>query len=311
MPLNIPRFLILIFFCTNMLQNTSYGQSPDTIQSKPNSRNNKRAILAGSANLLAFAGTLGTLNQIWYSDHPRSSFHFHDDLKDWKQMDKLGHVTSTYHFSKLSYRSFQWAGLSNSQSTLWGSLSGMMLISTIEILDGFSAEWGFSWSDMGANVIGSGSFLAQQIFWEDQKITWKYAYSQTGIEKYRPDLLGNNFGENLVKDYNGHTFWLSANLNSLVNLPDGFPRWLNLAIGHGASGMLGSLENPKYFNGNPLPEFQRTRHWYIAPDVDLSRIETGSHFVNQVLTTLNFLKFPAPALEYNTQGKWIWHWVFF
>jgi hypothetical protein len=311
MPLKRSIIPFITIICIISLQNGSYGYAQDSLKSNAGLINKRRLMVAGSGNLLAFTGTLAILNHMWYSDHPRTSFHFHNDLKDWKQMDKLGHVTSTYHFSKLSNRSFQWAGLSNTQSALWGSLSGMMLISTIEILDGFSAEWGFSWSDMGANMIGSGSFLAQQIFWEDQKFTWKYAYSQTGIEKYRPDLLGNNLGENLVKDYNGHTFWLSANISSLFKLSDGFPRWLNLAIGHGASGMLGSIENPEYFNGVPLPEFQRTRHWYIAPDIDLARIETGSPFINQVLTTLNFLKFPTPALEYNIQGKWVWHWVFF
>jgi hypothetical protein len=272
--------------------------------------NKKRLTMVASANIAASTGTLLVLNQLWYKNFPGSSFQFHNDLPDWKQMDKLGHITSTYHFSKLSYRSFRWAGADNSTSAYLGTLSGTILITTIEILDGFCSEWGFSWSDMGANLVGAGTFLSQQVVWEQQKINWKFSYSSSGLEKYRPDLLGNNRAENLIKDYNGHTIWVSANLNSLLEKPF-IPSWINLAVGHGAAGMLGSRQNPMFYNDIELPRLDRTRSWYLAPDIDLSRIDTGSGFFNQILTTLNFLKFPAPTLEYTSQGNWQWHWVFF
>jgi hypothetical protein len=294
------NLLLLIIF---------YISFPANAEENENNVDKKRLTLITSANVAASAGTLLVLNQIWYKDYPGSSFQFHNDLPDWKQMDKLGHITSTYHFSKLSYRSFRWAGLNNASSAYMGTLSGTMLITTIEILDGFSSEWGFSLSDIGSNLLGAGTFLSQQIVWEKQKITWKYSWYPSGLENYRPDLLGNNLAENLIKDYNGHTFWLSGNLNLLVE-KSSIPSWINLAIGHGATGMLGSRHNPLFHNDIALPQLNRTRSWYLAPDIDLSKINTGSDFLNQILTTLNFLKIPTPTLEYNTQTKWQWHWVF-
>ena len=49
----------------------------------------------------------------------------------------------------------------------------MFLQSTVEVMDGFSAEWGFSWSDMAANAIGMGTFVAQEAIWDEQRIILK------------------------------------------------------------------------------------------------------------------------------------------
>lgn len=302
---------LVLFVCISSLQINTYGSVADSLLYNTQPADNSRLLIASSANAVAFSGTLLILDQMWYQQYPRTQFHFHNDLHDWMQMDKLGHTVSSHRFSQLSYYSFRWAGLDNRRSALWGSISGTMIISTIEILDGFSAQWGFSWADMGANLVGSASFLSQQLLWGEQKIMWKYSYSRTGIEQYRPGMFGASLAENLIKDYNGHTFWISANLSSLLGLPDGFPKWLNLAIGHGASGMLGSETNPETLNGIILPQFTRYRQWYIAPDIALSRIETGSTFLNGLLSAIDFIKIPTPTLEFNSQNKLVWHWMFF
>jgi hypothetical protein len=280
--------------------------SPENSQVIP-----KRLTLVTSAHVISYTGTLLMLNELWYKDHPRSSFHFFDDSHHWKQMDKVGHAVTAYHFSKLSHRSFRWAGLGNNQAALWGSISGSVFLTTIEILDGFSKEWGASWSDLAANTIGSVSFYAQQRCWEEQRITWKYSFTPSGLSQYRPELLGTSFAESLIKDYNGQTYWLSFNLQSLFGSGRSLPPWLNVAVGYGAMGMLGSSQNPAFNNGNTLPEYTRYRQFYLAPDIDLSRIPTQSPTLQQILITLNFIKFPAPAIEYNSQQGWVLHWVFF
>src|ERR1043166_9398894 len=38
-----------------------------------------------------YSGSLLALNQLWYKDYPRRSFHFFDDNNEWLQMDKCGH----------------------------------------------------------------------------------------------------------------------------------------------------------------------------------------------------------------------------
>lgn len=263
------------------------------------------------SHIAGFTGTMLLLNEAWYKNHPRSSFHFHNDLADWKQMDKGGHVVSAYHLSRFSHYSFRWAGLTNNQSAFWGGISANLFLATIEVLDGFSKEWGASWSDLAANITGSATFYLQQIYWQEQKIIWKYSFSKSGLYQYRPDLLGSNLAENMLKDYNGITYWLSFNLHSLLGKPESMPPWLNLSAGYGAYGMLGSISNPAMHNGELLPHFERYRSFYLAPDIDYSRIQVNSEILQAIFTALNFIKFPAPALEYNrVQGVRV-HWVFF
>ena len=49
--------------------------------------------------------------------------------------------------------------------------------------------------------------------------------------------------QQVLKDYNGQTYWLSANIWSF-NKESNFPRWLNVAFGYGADGMLYGENNP-------------------------------------------------------------------
>lgn len=305
---------VILLLCCNHSRsnsNTSPARSGEYNEYNASEINQQRLLLVSSAHIAGYTGTLLVLNHMWYRDFPRSSFHFHDDLTDWKQMDKGGHITAGYHLSRLSYKSFRWAGLDNNKAAMWGTISGNLFLSTIEILDGFSEQWGASWSDLAANAIGSLSFYAQQVAWQEQRISWKYSYSQTGVEKYRPDLLGANLAENLIKDYNGLTFWLSFNINSFPPENSIIPEWLNIAVGYSGMGMLGSTSNPEYHNGVLLPAYNRYRQFYLAPDIDLSRIPIRSNSLHQVLSVLNFLKFPAPALEYNAERGFVFHWVFF
>ncbi|MFN2394332.1 MAG: DUF2279 domain-containing protein [Bacteroidales bacterium] len=263
------------------------------------------------AHIAGFSGSLLLLNQAWYSNHPRTSFHFHDDLFDWKQMDKGGHILTAYHLSRFSHYSFTWAGLNNRQSALWGNISGNLFLTTIEILDGFSDGWGASWSDMAANLAGSASFCFQQVYWQEQKITWKYSFSKSGLQQYRPDMLGSNLAENMLKDYNGITYWLSFNIHALTGKRKEIPSWFNMAVGYGAHGMLGSRINPGFYDGNILPTIKRSRSFYLAPDIDYARIRVNSEILESIFTTMNFIKFPAPAIEYNTVNGFIFHWIFF
>ena len=273
--------------------------------------NKKRLYWLVGGKTVALTGTMLVLDQMWYSNYPRSSFQFFDDSRDWKQMDKLGHVVSAYHMSAASAAAFRWAGLDNRQSALYGSITGTLFMTTIEVLDGFSEEWGFSWSDQAANFVGSGLFYFQQVAWESQRIKVRYSYRSSGLQEYRPDLFGTNLAEHVLKDYNGMTFWLSANMNMFSKEREIFPSWLNIAIGYSANGMLGSIENPAEHNGQILPEMQRYRQWFISPDIDFSKINTDSQFLYVLFKALDFLKFPAPAVEYNSKYGWGVHLVYF
>lgn len=266
-------------------------------------KSRRNAVLISEVSLATTA--LIGLDQLWYADYPRSKFKTLDDSGEWLQMDKLGHVFSSYQLGRLGANTLNWAGVSKKNQIIYGSTLGLGFLTAVEVMDGFSEEWGFSWTDMVANTLGSGLFVGQELLWQEQRILLKYSFHQTRFAKQRPDKLGNGLSEEFLKDYNGQTYWLSANINSFLKT-DYIPNWLNLAVGYGADGMLtGEPNDPLFINQN------RTRQYYLSLDIDLSRIKTKSHFLKTIFDVLNVIKVPFPAVELNSKGRLKMHYFYY
>lgn len=203
---------------------------------------------------------------------------------------------------------WQWTGLNKHTSAVLGGVSGMVYQSIIEIQDAYSAQWGFSWGDVGANVAGAGLFVLQETVGSGQKISVKLSYwpkkYPAELVARRDQLFGRSATERILKDYNSQTYWLSANVSSLF--PEySLPAWLNVAVGYGADGMYGGRTNiwtDKEGNTHDFSNIRRVRKFYLSPDVDLTRIPTRSKVLKKVFFVLNMVKVPAPALQITT-GK--------
>ncbi len=258
-----------------------------------------------------YSATLTVLYFGWYKDTPLTSFHFINDNKNFLQLDKLGHSTAAYTFSYYAHNCLRWSGVSNKKSAIYGSLMGFSAMTVIEILDGFSAEYGASWGDLIANGFGSGMFLAQQLSWKEQRLRLKFSYHPTDYANYNPDLLGHGHLQRTLKDYNGMTFWLSGNIHSFLPEESRFPKWINVAVGYGGKGIIGVRTNPEEIDGVPIPHFDRTRQYYLSMDIDWTKIETNSKFLRFTLKTLSFIKLPFPTLEYNKENNFVFHWLYF
>ena len=296
--ITISLILLQISFAT-LAKNISFP--PDTTLNK------KRLHTIVAIEAATVAGSLYLLNNLWYKDYPRSSFHFFNDNKEWLQMDKIGHATTSCSIGAVGYYSLKWCGVENKKAIWYGGGLGSAYLLTIEILDGLSSEWGFSLGDFSANTFGSAVFISQQLAWNQQRIVFKWSYHPTECADYRPDLLGSNFQENMLKDYNGQTYWLSGNISSFLKKDSKFPKWLNIAVGYGANGMIGANKNPLTYNGVTMPVLKRYRQFYISPDIDFTRISTKSKFLKAVFYTLNFLKFPAPTFEFSKENNLKFH----
>ena len=231
-----------------------------------------------------YAGSIYSLNQLWYKDFPRSSFHWHNDNSNWLQMDKLGHSFSSYQLGLLSMDIFRSYGISEKKSIWYGGTYGTVFLTTIEILDGFSKEWGASWGDLLANTFGTSLLVFQEIIWKEQRLQLKYSFLKSNYSDKNPELLGSSLSQQLIKDYNGQTIWLSANINSFIKQSK-LPYWLNVAFGYGVDGMI-------YSNSN----INEKRQFYISLDVDLRRVDTGNKFLNKTLKFLSFIKIPSPTI---------------
>jgi len=86
---------------------------------------------------------------------------------------------------------------------------------------------------------------------------------------------------------------------------------LNIAVGYGANGMIGELENLTEFEGVAIPETARYRQYLLSLDVDWTRIDTDSRLLKTMFTGLTFLKLPLPALELDSRGRWRGHWLYY
>jgi hypothetical protein len=275
----------------------------------------KRIRLVTIANVVGYGGTLIGLNAIWYAKYPRSGFHFFNDDAEWLQVDKVGHLYSAYTESRATMEAWRWAGLPRKQRIWIGGLSGVAYQSIIEVLDGFSSQYGFSPGDFTANFLGSGMFIAEEFAWNEQKIKLKFSfhkknYIEAELNARANDLYGKTEIERFIKDYNAQSYWLSANIQSFFPETK-LPRWLSVAVGYGAEGMFGARSN--IFtdkNGNVIDrsDIKRYRQWYISPDVDFTKIRTTKKGLKILFFVLDAFKFPAPTLEFsngNIKGHWI------
>jgi uncharacterized protein YfiM (DUF2279 family) len=274
--------------------------------------------LAATGSAAIYTGGLVVLSNAWYKDYPQSSFHFFNDNDDWLQVDKAGHIFSAYNAGKWSMEMWRWAGLSKKQRIWVGGLSGTAFLTVVEVLDGFSSGWGFSIADLCADLAGSGLLIAQELVWNEQRVQVKFSFHRTtyadpSLNNRANELFGAHTPERMLKDYNAQTYWMSANLKSFFKKTN-LPPWLNIAIGYGADGMFGGTEN-KLKDKNGLTLFDRTdvpryRQWYLAPDIDLTKIKTKSKFLRSTFFLLNSLKFPTPSIGFSKKGI-EWNWLHF
>jgi hypothetical protein len=188
----------------------------------------------------------------------------------------------------------------------------MAFQSIIEILDGFTEKWGFSGYDMLANAAGASLFVLQSRDAASPAVILKLSYLPVAYapewKERASDLFGGSSFGRILKDYNGQTYWLSVNLNKVTG-SDALPGWLNLAIGYGASTMLGGISNRWLDNGGqPISSpLVRERKLLLSLDIDLTRIPTRRKWLKTTFSLLNCLKIPAPAIEYGTSGRWKIH----
>jgi hypothetical protein len=303
---------------TSLLIDTSHQQQITAAGYKIYPYNKKRVHLVTAVNIIGYSGITLALNSAWYANYPRSKFHFFNDNAEWLQVDKVGHAYGAYIESRISHELWRWSGLERKKRIWISGISGVAYESIIETLDGFSAEYGWSWGDFASNVFGSGLFIAQELAWDDQRIKFKFSfhkrdYGATDLNARADVIFGKSESERFIKDYNAITDWLSVDIKSFFPKAP-VPKWFAIAFGYGAEGMFGARSNiGKDMNGNIIfdrSDIKRYRQWYLSPDIDLTKIKTNKKALRLLFTALSAFKFPAPSLEFSN-GTFKGHWIHF
>lgn len=216
---------------------------------------------------------------LWWKGE-RSDFHF-DWEHDWTYSlgaDKLGHAYFPYAASRILAQGFEWCGYAPSTSQWMGSGVALTYQIYTEIRDGFSAEWGFSWGDMGANVIGAGLPILQREIPHLRNYTYKISYHPSA--RFR---AGSN--KAIIDDYESSYHWVSFDVAGLM--PEqwniSWPRWLNIAVGHSVK---------------DLDDRGAGRHeLWLSIDWNLEGLPGDGWLWRMMKRTLNVYHFPAPAVR--------------
>ena len=330
--LRFTLFLLISSFWANGQSDTFLAASRLRFLDEPKGFHKTRFWVTSGITASAYVGAVVTLNQLWYAQYPRQAFHFKDDFGGWGDVDKFGHLATAYWEARWGGQILRhWAGVSPKASAWLGFGAAMLFQTTFETLDGFSAGWGWSWGDIGFNTLGASTYLVQELAWHEQRITIKYSTTYhsypdapitstngqavSSLQQRGYDLYGKNIFQTLLKDYNSATFWASANVRSFFPKATSIPSYLNVALGYSSENMFGAEQNEWTDNaGNKFVapiSFPRHTQILLAPDLDFTRIKTKSRFLKVLFSTLNVIKIPSPALEYNSLGQFKFHWLYF
>lgn len=220
----------------------------------------------------------------WYDQYNTGKFHLFDDSREWLGMDKVGHFFSAYTLTNLNNDLLK----NCTQSRIATPIITFTYLASVEVMDGFSEGWGFSISDLLLDVAG---IMAATFLHDD--IQLKFSFHQTKWANQRPELLGNNFGQQILKDYNGQTYWISMPFNKIYNyLPD----FLMLSFGYGAEAMI--YGNP-YEQDIVIPDLVPYKQFYLSMDIDwwklINKTQLGKW--KYFLYPLKYIKTPMPTIE--------------
>ncbi len=278
-------FLIWNFYITSQ----SFWESDTTA-------NRVRTIGTSVTVATGWSGSMMALSQVWYKDSWTGGFRFFNDGKEWLQMDKFGHAYTANHITRNVFNAYRWSGQSRNKSLWLGGLVGFGYLANLEVFDGLSEDWGFSWWDMAANTAGVGWFIGQELLWQEQRVLFKFSASLSPYAKYRPEVLGSSFSERILKDYNGQTYWFSASPSTFIeNIP--LPPWLAFSIGYSIDGKLHGMDDMYEVNVNGATRtYYAERQLLFSLDIDFERIQTNNSFLKAMFKALNHLKVPFPTL---------------
>ncbi|GHB58832.1 DUF2279 domain-containing protein [Persicitalea jodogahamensis] len=285
----IALYLTVLYANLGSAQN---AESDSATFQKPNYR-----LLHGmfAAQTALYAGTIYGLSKAWYND-PLTDFRIADDSHEWMQIDKVGHVFSSYQICRHTTELYKKTGITKKQAVIYGAISGFFFQTPIEILDGFSPDYGFSPGDMAANLVGPALFAGQYAMWDEVRIVPKYSFHFTPLAAVRPELLGRKKTEQWLKDYNGQTYWFSASPRSFAP-GSGWPAWLCFSVGYGIQDMVAAEIDQSTDLG-----YRPYRQYYLSVDIDFTKIKTRSRLVKSLAFLLNSLKIPAPAIALSKKG---------
>ncbi len=286
------NYVVIVIYVYMLLYATNARAQTDSL------RTTKTATLVTSS--VALVGLNTALYYAWYANYNTGKFHTFNDNNEWQGADKYGHAFTTFNLAKIGVNVANNAGWQRPKHKLLAGSVGWLFMTSIELQDGYSRGWGFSWGDVAANSAGSALAIAQVIAFNNKyPFQLKYLYNKSTIAPYNANLLGKTSTERLLKDYNAQSYWLSFFPKQLFTHST-LPACLGVSLGYKATGMLGARNNDAF----ATTQYTRTQRYYLSLDIDLSQLKTRYKWLNKTLYALSFIKVPLPVLSIDSKGVW-------
>jgi hypothetical protein len=269
----------LLFAVPARAQDTLHNAADDSLHSY-------RLALVTGITSAGFIYGYTMQHAMWWKGE-KSPFHF-----EWKQdwtyalgSDKFGHAYFPYLVSNIYCKLFQWSGVNETKSIWLGSALGMSYQTFIEIRDGFSKEWGFSWGDFTADLLGSSYPVAQYYYPWLRNITLKISY-------YPSNRFREHHNSTLIDDYESTYDWVSVSVHSLLpyECKKFWPAFVNLALGHSVK----NLDDPS--GGH--------HEFYLGLDWNLLSIPDSWWLYRILKNTIGYYHLPAPAIRIYPGVTW-------
>lgn len=188
--------------------------------------------------LLISGFTLGTALYGYFSWWDKNSSEFRVRHEGWFEADtpnggadKLGHAYSFYVSTRLMRNGFEWAGHNRKRAAQLAGLTSGAVSLGVEVMDGFTEEYGFSTEDVIMNLtgIGVGVLLETYPQWDelfDLRLQYWPSDDARRLNDYDP-----------LADYSGQTYLLITKASGVASLRKlKWLRYLELALGYGTRG---------------------------------------------------------------------------
>jgi hypothetical protein len=285
------RYTLFLFFFIHSF--TTFSQRDSILHCKKK----HETLYYSTLSVGATASHIG-LNQLWYKNYPRTSFHFFNDFNEWLQMDKVGHVYSSFQLTRLLTYSNPTYSNNQKKARIIGSSFAFTYMLSIELLDAKSKQWGFSKTDLAANTLGVLLANLNDHPHIKNNFQLKFSYQNSPYASLRPNILGRNFQQRVFKDYNAQTYWVSTHIFPKHKRSNGFKSIIELSFGYGIDEMIYADNNI-----NSVNNFHARREFFLSFDADLNQIKWRRNWMRKVMKIFNVIKIPSPTLQIQNNGK--------
>ncbi len=266
-------------------KNTSLSLSADTTNIHPV----RFGIVTGTAATAIAAVHIYQANG-WWKDN-RTPFHFQEDLKYGRSVDKYGHFLGTSVATFLLRKSFRWSGLSEDAALYWGAAGALAYQTYIEVEDGFHT-WGFDRVDFASNVAGAAWPIAQYHSPFLRNFDFKYSYLPSAALNSGEGKGFQGQQHTVFDDYEGQTLWMSVKVKNFLprSIDYLWPEFLCISVGYAVRDVFGKEPRSAVL---------------LALDLDMTKvIPDDTPFLKLLGEALNFIKFPMPTVQLTPNTIW-------